>query len=588
MIESIAEIVLRHAQRQPERPALFFEEQTISYGQLAKEAIRFMRALMAWGLQPGDRVALFLDNCPAFVVSYLGTHLARGIVVLVNTQYRQVELSHILNDAGVRLCVTSAAGAEALRGIAVPTLTTLVLTGEREVGPASEGIGCIAFTDFMVDANDLHGLTGEPRAGQPGTGEPRTGQPQGIAPTMEDGSACEGASYHCSLRGEPRAGEPRTGQPQGIAPTMEDGSAYAWLPCGAAMPGAEDPAVIGYTSGTTGRAKGALLIHRNLTANVAAVTAAWHWTDRDCLLLTLPLFHAHGLMVGLHGTLFSGASVVLRQKFDAADVCSILHKDAGITLFFGVPTMYARLLTEAERQGVPAHLPRLFVSGSAPLSPQLFNDFARVFGQSILERYGMTETIMNLTNPYEGERRAGTVGGPFPGQQARVVDVRTRLPLAAGEIGEIEVRGPHVFVGYWQRPDATAEAFSCDGWFKTGDLGWCSSDGYYTITGRARELIISGGYNIYPREVEDVLETHPAIAEVAVLGLPDSEMGEQVVAVVVPRQGHAPTAHELIVFCREQLASYKKPRRVVFVDTLPRNALGKIQKHLLVAQLSSW
>jgi malonyl-CoA/methylmalonyl-CoA synthetase len=199
----------------------------------------------------------------------------------------------------------------------------------------------------------------------------------------------------------------------------------------------------------------------------------------------------------------------------------------------------------------------------------------------------MTETIMNLTNPYEGERRAGTVGKSFPGQEARVVETSSRQPLPPGEIGEIEVRGPNVFTGYWNRPDATAEAFSADGWFKTGDLGWYSADGYYTITGRARELIISGGYNIYPREIEDVLETHPAIAEAAVVGMPDPEMGEQVVAVIVPKKGQTPDSADVIAFCRERLASYKKPRRVVFVNVLPRNALGKVQKHLLAAQLDS-
>ncbi|HEX8034867.1 MAG TPA: AMP-binding protein, partial [Ktedonobacterales bacterium] len=305
----------------------------------------------------------------------------------------------------------------------------------------------------------------------------------------------------------------------------------------------------------------------------------------DRLLLTLPLFHTHGLMVGLHGTLFTGASVVLRRKFDAADVIATLRNDPSITLFFGVPTMYARLLTEVERQGVPRHLPRLFVSGSAPLSTQTFLEFERVFGQRILERYGMTETGMNLTNPYDGERRPGTVGAPFPGQEARVVDVSTRQPLAAGEIGEIEVRGPRVFSGYWNRPDATAAAFDADGWFQTGDLGWVSDDGWYTITGRARELIISGGYNIYPREVEDVLAAHPAVAEVAVVGAHESDLGEQVVAVVVPRAGHAVSAGELIAFCRERLASYKKPRQVIFVDGLPRNALGKVQKHVLASQI---
>ncbi|HWS85269.1 MAG TPA: AMP-binding protein, partial [Ktedonobacteraceae bacterium] len=194
------------------------------------------------------------------------------------------------------------------------------------------------------------------------------------------------------------------------------------------------------------------------------------------------------------------------------------------------------------------------------------------------------ETIMSLTNPYEGERRAGTVGGPFPGQEARIVDYHTRRILPSGKIGEIEVRGQNVFVGYWNRPDATSEAFSADGWFKTGDLGWCA-DGYYTITGRTRELIISGGYNIYPREVEDVLIRHPGVAEVAVLGRPDPEMGEQVVAVIVPNVGQTPSTAEIIAFCREHLASYKKPRHIIFVEALPRNALGKVQKHVLATQL---
>jgi malonyl-CoA/methylmalonyl-CoA synthetase len=513
-MHSIVEAALTHAQQEPERPAILFEDQTISYGHLALEVERFARALIAWGLQPGDRVALFLENSPAFVVAYLGTQLAGGIVVLVNTQYRQVELTHIFTDAGVRLCVTSAPGADALQALTLPELTTLVIAGEPGAALPTDPPEQVPFPAFVA------------------------------------------------------LGE--TPPPQPLV-----------------LPAPEAPAVLAYTSGTTGRAKGALLLQRNLTANIAALTTAWHWTKTDRLLLTLPLFHAHGLMVGLHGTLFTGASAVLRRTFDAAEVLATLRDDPSITLFFGVPTMYARLLAEAERQGAPTHRLRLFVSGSAPLSPQLFEAFERLFGQRILERYGMTETIMNLTNPYEGERRPGTVGGPFPGQEARIVDVRTRQPLPPGEIGEIEVRGPHVFACYWNRPDATAEAFSADGWFKTGDLGWCSDDGYYTITGRARELIISGGYNVYPREVEEVLAAHPAIAEVAVVGQPDPDLGEQVVAVVVPRQGQPPSAEDIIAFCRERLASYKKPRRVVFVEALPRNALGKVQKHLLAGRLQA-
>jgi malonyl-CoA/methylmalonyl-CoA synthetase len=358
------------------------------------------------------------------------------------------------------------------------------------------------------------------------------------------------------------------------------------------LPPVDAPALIAYTSGTTGRSKGAVHLHRSLSASAAAVASAWRWTGEDVLLLTLPLFHLHGLCVGLQGALSTGSSVFLRARFDAADVLGTLDGDPSVSLFFGVPTMYARLVGEAARRGVPRHLPRVFVSGSAPLAPKLFFEFERVFGCRILERYGMTETIMNLTNPYDGERRAGTVGMPFPGQEARVVDVRTRQALPAGEVGEIEVRGPHVFAGYWQRPDATTEALGADGWFKTADLGSCSADGYFAITGRLGELIISGGYNVYPREVEDVLSEHPAIAEVAVIGMPDADLGEQVVAVVVPKEGFAPSADDcsaddIIAFCRERLASYKKPRRVLFVEALPRNALGKVQKQLLALEASS-
>jgi malonyl-CoA/methylmalonyl-CoA synthetase len=518
MPHSIIEAVFQHAQQQPEHPAILFEDQTISYEQLSAEIERFASALMASDIQPGDRVALLLENCPAFVVAYLGIHLAGEVVVLVNPQYRQVELNHIMNDAGVRLCITSQAGREELQSLAIPTLTTLVIVDGMDNAPTNGSAKVIAFTDYLKQGDEF-----------------RHSNP-----------------HHQFT-----------------------------------MPSPETVATIGYTSGTTGRAKGALLCHRNLIANITAVTTAWHWTANDRLLLSLPLFHTHGLMVGMHGTLFKGASTILQHKFDATDSLDRLKNDTSITLFFGVPTMYTRLLAAAREQGIPTHRPRLFVSGSAPLSPQLLEDFAHTFGHTILERYGMTETIMNLTNPYLGERRAGTVGSPFPGQEARVVDLRSRQPLPPNEIGEIEVRGPHVFVGYWNRPDATAESFTPDGWFKTGDLGWHSNDGYYTITGRARELIISGGYNIYPREIEEVLEAHPEVAEVAVIGLPDNDFGEQVVAVVVPKKDYTPDTSSIVAFCRERLASYKKPRRIVLVDALPRNALGKVQKNLLVAQLKS-
>jgi acyl-CoA synthetase (AMP-forming)/AMP-acid ligase II len=516
-MNSIVETVYEHAQRDPARLTILFAGKTISYGALWADIERFAHGLRSWGAQQGDRVALFVENCPQFVVAYLGAHLAGCIAVLVNAQYRQVELSHILTDAGVRLCVTSPAGAAELATINAPSLEALIIVSDEAAS--------------------------------------------GNADTQQMPARISFGEWLTRGKGGANDEEPFT------------------------MPEPDGLAVLAYTSGTTGRAKGALLLQRNLLANIQAITQAWRWTAEDRLLLTLPLFHAHGLMVGMHGTLLTGASVVLRRKFDAIDVLATINTDPAITMFFGVPTMYGRLLTEAGRLDAPPRHLRLYVSGSAPLSPQVFAEFERIFGQRILERYGMTETIMNMTNPYEGERRPGTVGAPFPGQEARVVGVSDRQPLPDGEIGEIEVRGPHLFLRYWNRPDATAEAFSADGWFKTGDLGWRSEDGYYTITGRARELIISGGYNIYPREVEDTLAEHPAVAEVAVLGAQDTDLGEQVVAVIVPKEGQTPDATEIIAFCRERLASYKKPRQVVFVESLPRNALGKVQKHLLAERL---
>ena len=487
---SIVEEFVRHAESTPEKTCLRFEGERWTYDRLRGRAETFAAALRTWGLQPGERVALFLGNSPDFLAAYLGTHLAGGVVVPVNTQYRRGELRHIFEDAGVRLCLTD---------------------GERK--PELEGVqGELPKLEAVIEAGE----------------------------ELEDFLEVSGAY------------EPE-------------------------LPEGEDLAVIAYTSGTTGRSKGAMLLHRNLVANIEAICEAWRWTADDHLLLTLPLFHTHGLMVGAHGTLFTGASAELRRKFDAAGVYDALL-EGSFTMFFGVPTMYTRLLREAEdREERPRPL-RLYVAGSAALSPQAFEQFEELFGERILERYGMTETGMNLTNPYDGERRPGTVGGPFPGQEARVVDVESREPLPPDEVGEIEVRGPHVFAGYWERPDATEEVFEEDGWFRTGDLGSVDEDGYFTISGRTKELIISGGYNVYPREVEELLEGHPGVAEVAVVGLPDEEFGEKVTAVVV-RDDPELTKKDVQDFCRDDLAGYKKPREVVFVDELPRNAMGKVLKH---------
>jgi malonyl-CoA/methylmalonyl-CoA synthetase len=329
----------------------------------------------------------------------------------------------------------------------------------------------------------------------------------------------------------------------------------------------DDPALIGYTSGTTGSPKGAVLTHANLLAGSESVRLAWRWTGSDRLVLALPLFHVHGLCVGLHGTLLAGASAVLLPRFD---VDAVLDAASGhdASLFFGVPTMYHRLAQSARVSELAAL--RLCVSGSAPLPAELHRALAERGGQQVLERYGMTETLMNVSNPYDGERRGGSVGLPLPGVQLR---------LSNGKEGEIQLRGPNVFAGYWERAQATAESFS-DGWFCTGDLGRLDPDGYLRILGRSKELIISGGFNVYPREVEEVLLDHPAVAEVAVVGTPSDEWGEVVTAFVVPT-GAGPPADVLLAFAAERLAPFKRPRLVHFVDTLPRNALGKVLKHEL-------
>jgi malonyl-CoA/methylmalonyl-CoA synthetase len=339
-------------------------------------------------------------------------------------------------------------------------------------------------------------------------------------------------------------------------------------PLDGAGPG--DPALLCYTSGTTGAPKGAVLAHGNLLASAEALRLAWRWAPADRLVLALPLFHIHGLGVGLHGTLLAGASAVLLPRFEV-DAVLDAARDHQATLFFGVPTMYARL-AGSPRAGELRRL-RLCVSGSAPLPPTVFERLAERAGQRVLERYGMTETIMNVSNPHDGERRPGTVGLPLPGVELR---------LAGGTDGEVLLRGPNVFSSYWGNPAATAEAFDPDGWFRTGDLGSFDERGYLRIEGRTKELIITGGFNVHPREVEELLLEHPGVAEVAVVGTPSEEWGEQVTAFVVPADPGAPPGRdELLASTAGRLAGFKRPRVVHYVEALPRNALGKVMKHEL-------
>jgi malonyl-CoA/methylmalonyl-CoA synthetase len=332
----------------------------------------------------------------------------------------------------------------------------------------------------------------------------------------------------------------------------------------------DHPALIPYTSGTTGAPKGAVLSHANLLASSESIGLAWRWAAADRLVLALPLFHGHGLCVGLYGTLLAGASAVLLPRFDV-DVVLDAAAEHDATLFFGVPTMYHRLAS-SPRVGELARL-RLCVSGSAPLSAELHHQVEQLAAQRVLERYGMTETLMNASNLLDGERRPGSVGVALPG-----VDIRLEPAT-----GEILVRGPSVFSGYHNHPDATAASFD-DGWFRTGDVGTIGEDDYLTILGRVKELIISGGFNVFPREVEDVLASHPTVVEAAVVGVPSAEWGEVVTAFVV---SSAPAANEqeLLGFAAERLAGYKCPKTIRFVPSLPRNAMGKVVKQQLTSAI---
>jgi malonyl-CoA/methylmalonyl-CoA synthetase len=333
----------------------------------------------------------------------------------------------------------------------------------------------------------------------------------------------------------------------------------------------ESPAAILYTSGTTGRPKGAVLDHGNFLAQARGALEVWRWTDRDVLVHALPLFHLHGLGMGLHGTLLSGGSAVLVAFTPENVVHELTH---GGTMLFGVPSMYQRLCEWLEDHPTDLSHVRVFVCGSAPLPPALFDRCARLLGQPPVERYGITEGGIVVTNPYAGPRQPGRVGYPFPGVEVRL-----------GELDEVQLKGGQVFQGYWGNPQATAEAFTPSGFFRTGDVGEIGDDGSLAIRGRIKELIITGGFNVYPREVELVLEEHPAVLEVAVAGVPSERWGEEVTAFVVTSATGQLDEKEIIAFAHERLASYKCPKRVVAVDRLPRNAMGKVQRSVLAAQV---
>ncbi|UWQ58449.1 malonyl-CoA synthase [Leisingera caerulea] len=461
---------------------------TVTFGVLFAGAERMAAALEAQGVQPGDRVAVQVQKTIQAIELYLGTVMAGGIFLPLNTAYTGPEVAYFVGDATPQVVVCDPARLEEISAI----------SGAAEV--------------LTLDA-----------AGQ------------GTLRDLADGQG-------------------------GFDPVARQ---------------ADDLAAILYTSGTTGRSKGAMLSHANLASNSLTLRDTWRFTKDDVLIHALPIFHTHGLFVATNVALFSGAQVVFLPGFDAD---AILEAMPSATALMGVPTFYTRLLADARLTRERAANMRLFISGSAPLLVDTHEQWEARTGHRILERYGMTETNMSTSNPYEGERRAGTVGFPLPGVEARVI--KDGAEVAAGEIGVLEVRGPNVFQGYWQMPEKTAEELRPDGWFITGDMARIDADGYVTIVGREKDLIITGGFNVYPKEVESLIDDLPGVLESAVIGVPHPDFGEGVVAVVVP-EGEGTSVEAITAALSGQLAKFKQPKEIILLDALPRNTMGKVQKKAL-------
>ncbi len=493
--------------------------QALSYAALRAASARAAHALVALGVRPGDRVAVQVEKSLTAVVLYLATLRAGAVYLPLNTAYTAAELGYFLADAEPTLFVCTperrAALQPLLERLAVPAVATLAAAA----GTAAAGTS----TDTDIgDATDI-------------------------------GGAAEG-SFQLAMAGKPEH--------------FDDVARLA-----------TDPAAILYTSGTTGRSKGAVLTHGNLICNARTLAASWRFTSADVLLHALPIFHIHGLFVAINVALAAGASMRFLPRFDPA---LVLRHLPDCSVMMGVPTFYVRLLREAQLTREKVAGMRLFISGSAPLLLETHRAWRQRTGHLILERYGLTETGMNCSNPYEGERVPGSVGPPLPDVRLRVTDQVSGTALPVESIGMIEVKGPNVFSGYWRAPDKTREAMRADGFFSTGDLGRIDARGYVYIVGRATDLIISGGYNVYPKEIELELDALPGVVESAVIGLPHAEWGEAVTAVVVPAMPLSEAA--VIATLRERVAAYKLPKRVLFATELPRNVMGKVQKAQLRAR----
>ncbi|MDE4305032.1 malonyl-CoA synthase [Phaeobacter gallaeciensis] len=468
--------------------ATFPARASMTFGELFAGAERNAAALVAMGVQPGDRVAVQVEKTIEAIQLYLGTVMAGGVFLPLNTAYTTPEVAYFLGDAIPRVVVCDPAREDDIAEIA----------GDARV-VTLDGKGLGSLTDAVVGRG---GFDPVPR-------------------------------------------------------------------------GPDDLAAILYTSGTTGRSKGAMLSHENLASNSLMLRDYWQFTDQDVLIHALPIFHTHGLFVATNVALLAGARLVFLKSFNADEILEAMPR---ATAMMGVPTFYTRLLADPRLTRERAENMRLFISGSAPLLVDTHEEWEARTGHRILERYGMTETNMSTSNPYDGERRAGTVGFPLPGVEARIMAGDKEVPT--GETGVLHVRGANVFQGYWQMPEKTAEELLPDGWFITGDMARMDEDGYVTIVGREKDLVITGGFNVYPKEVESLIDDLPGVLESAVIGVPHPDFGEAVVAVVVPTgEGTSPEAIKAAL--SGQLAKFKQPKEVILLDALPRNTMGKVQKKAL-------
>jgi long-chain acyl-CoA synthetase len=518
----LQEIVLRGAQNHPNDVALIFRDQTTTFGEMAVAVQRLAAGLTALGIRPGERIALLLPNCTPFVYGYYGAALAGIVVVPANPLLKPAELEYIWRDADIRLVITA--------------------------GPLLLGV--------QAARQNLPGLRGVVSI-----------TPREELPETVQADAISGFTTLQALMAQGAQALARNPAPDTLHPTPDD----------------NDCAVIIYTSGTTGHPKGAMLSHRNLTRNVEQVQAAIQFSPADRFLTVLPLFHSFAATVCMNTALATGCASLLLENFVPGRVVETIEKHRA-TIFCGVPAMFNALLHFTPERAPDLSSLRLFVSGGAPLPAATLAALEQRYGLPVLEGDGPTEcSPVTSVNPLEGPRKVGSVGPPLPGVEIAIFDDQDNL-LPAGEIGEIVVRGDNVMLGYLNQPEATAEAMT-RGWYHTGDLGYRDADGYVFIVDRKKDMIITSGLNVYPREVEEVLFTHPAVADAAVIGMPDALRGEEVVAVVVQKPDVAAADRDLIAFCRERLANFKVPRRVLFRDTLPRGGTGKVVKRLLKKEL---